>query len=746
MPRKFAILFLSVLAIACEDEPPSPVVAGTGSSISLRAMPYSIVSASSAAPVDTLRLDDRIRFEGALQPIASGPIWRGRLATGESGYWRIERAQSAAGSRGTLEFEFRAERGGILRLGTITRGNEPELSGLAQEVEPGEWTPVRFELDAAELPEGSIRRWTLHPPQGEVELRRPLALGPGLVHPASIRLERRRQDAWVLRNDSAIEWDLDLPDSVTLQLSFAQSGSSSPRGDGLGFYVQRLGDEGELATLWSRHLAPHANPNDSGWQDLALPLAPGRFRLRVGTRSSAERTEPFRTLENVHGDRPAIGTLRLRSTVDRRPNVLVIVVDTLRGDAFDDERMPLLRDRLDEYIEFPHAYATGAWTHPSTGSLLTGWLPLAHGLGMASEGISHFRPGMRLLAERFRDAGYLSYTASHNRIVGPREGFARGVDEFEETTRGDANVRGAERLSLSAWAWLRRNAEQGPFFAYLHYFDPHDRYAPPTEFASRFLPEELDEAVPDGARKGIVNIPMRRQIDDGVDPKPEVVKVLRALYDGEVAYTDHWLDWLLTRCEAEGWFDNTIVVFTADHGEEFQEHGGFKHGHTLFEEIVRVPLALRVPGMKAGRVLDGAEVSGIDLAPTLLELCELPREELPGLSLVSWMRGETAPDRPVYFSLRGNDGSGVHGRFSSKEGAIWDRSKMWVDADLIEPVYFDLHEDRGERSAATAPGTDKAERMLEILRATLAAAEGDSSAVADDPEALERLRALGYVD
>ena len=354
--------------------------------------------------------------------------------------------------------------------------------------------------------------------------------------------------------------------------------------------------------------------------------------------------------------------------------VLLISVDSLRADhmscygyesrtAPDIPTTPLIDRMLAERgTVFEHAVATTSWTLPSHMSMLSGLPNELHGVFDLPETLHESHTLIAQVFERagWRTAGFFSGPNLH-----PVFGFGRGFEEYVdcsaevvedpsvfdvksidgfETVKelhdrshvgitGPTVVREFER-------WLDGVGEDEPFFAFLHFWDVHYDYTPPPEH---------DVFDPDyrGRVSGV-------DFKDFVMPTPydkRDLEHLLALYDGEIHFTDHNVGLVLARLEAEGRLDDTLVVFTSDHGEEFMDHKKFGHKGTLYEEVMHVPLILRYPaGVPEGERVDEL-VSIIDIAPTILDLCGLPRtERMWGRSLTPAFDGELEP-RPVPIEL-----------------------------------------------------------------------------------------------
>ena len=201
--------------------------------------------------------------------------------------------------------------------------------------------------------------------------------------------------------------------------------------------------------------------------------------------------------------------------------------------------------------------------------------------------------------------------------------------EFRQS-KGSYYGRGDD-VNQAALEWLDQGASEQPFYLYLHYMDVHSPYVSPEPFQDRFVQAEGRNVYQNGLPKG----------------RPSLVnqEFTRARYDGGIAYLDHVFGELQAGLAERGLIQNTYLVFTADHGDEFMEHGGFGHGETLYREMTQVPLFISGPGLSARTIQ--APVSGVDLFPTLCELLGVPAPAgLQGASLVPLMQGTQLPGGP----------------------------------------------------------------------------------------------------
>ena len=431
---------------------------------------------------------------------------------------------------------------------------------------------------------------------------------------------------------------------------------------------------------------------------------------------------------------------------ERPPNVLLVVVDTLRADrvGFAGSRRGLtpFLDRLAATgTVFERAYATTSWTLPSVASLFTSRYALQHG-------VVRFRSPLaedeRTLAEALAARGFASGGFSANFLLADALGFGQGFDHWQalvgDLSPGGEPYASAGELRGRALAWLDGLARPAgdPVLLYLHFMEPHSPYSPPEPFRSRFLPRG---AAPEQVR--LAEERMRALQVEAISA--EQAAILAALYDAEVAALDRELETVFAELGARGFLERAVVVVTADHGEEFREHGGLVHGRSLFEEVVRVPLLVLAPGRPGGRVVQ-EPVSLIDVAPTVLELLRLPSEAaFEGRSLVPLIDGGAREPAPVLLELAANTDAAADLRVHAL-GIVRGDRKLLLGPGEDAGALFELEHDPGERSpldpAASAEGSALREE-LEAARSRLAGRGGALVPFGED--LLRQLRALGYL-
>lgn len=454
---------------------------------------------------------------------------------------------------------------------------------------------------------------------------------------------------------------------------------------------------------------------------------------------------------------------------ERPRNLLLVSLDTLRADhvsAYGHPRptTPHLDRLAARGILFENAYSHAPHTAPSHMSLFTSLYPGEHGVRNFEDG-----GGVRLdervptLAQLLQRAGYRTRAVVSGGNVAASLGFDRGFARYDERPSAARWVFDAALDTLRELA-----AHDAPFFLFVHTYEIHDPYVAPAAFRKLFTdpdyrgsvtgsPEELARRAPGGDYAS-----RHRAFWQAVDRQsPADLRQLVALYDAGIRVADHHLGRLLRELAALGLEEETAVVVLSDHGEEFGEHGGFIH-QQVYDEVLRVPLVLRLPGSDAppGRRVS-ARVRLIDVLPTVLGYLGVPAPaHLRGESLLPLVEQPVREDRPVFAQHPGAATSAlILGSWKAVarppslllRGRVFGSLGLHLAQAARRGELFDLARDRAERvdRAEHAPQRlramldriDEATRALERSRESL---DGDRARA--DAETRRRLEALGYVD
>ena len=435
---------------------------------------------------------------------------------------------------------------------------------------------------------------------------------------------------------------------------------------------------------------------------------------------------------------------------DSRPNVILIVIDALRPDrlgcyGYERPTSPTLDGLASEGAVFTDVMAQAAETLISVPAFLTGRYPREHGLVWQLEG-AEVLVGSELraptMAEILRESGYATAAVSANPLISAESAVAKGFDMFEHSWGLPSVWRAtAAEVNQSAYPLLEgwRSAPK-PFFLYLHYMDPHNAYCPPSEFCVFGRPgytprdEKINKIMNELAeREGTVGVTDERLAERELVRKD--IARLSDLYDGEVLCADHHLGELFRRLKQLGLYDNTIIIITADHGEALLEHESLKHGGTLYQEAVHVPLIIKGPGIPAGQRITGL-VELNDLAPTVLAAAGIEVEvEMSGRSVLPALTGGGDLEaRPAMAELP------AQGTYALRLGDL----KLIASADTAE--LYDLSQDPGElvNLAEAQPETVARlrQRLDQVLAEHPAAPPLLGAATAREKDAL---RSLGYL-
>lgn len=388
-----------------------------------------------------------------------------------------------------------------------------------------------------------------------------------------------------------------------------------------------------------------------------------------------------------------------------RPDVLLITIDTLRGDALGiyggRAATPALDRLVRRGVRFDNAVAHAVLTLPSHTSILSGLDPSRHDV--------HDNVGFRASsdldtwAERLKRAGYATAAFVGGFPLDSQFGLAQGFDLYDDFYGHSASdgfyfvERRAEDVVVRARRWIE--TQRGPWFAWVHVYDPHAPYEAPAPFG---------------------------------------VEYANDAYAGEIAYTDAALASLLSDAERTG----ALVVVTSDHGEALGDHGERTHGIFAYGATLRVPLIVAgMPRLRAGTAVV-QRVGHADILPTVLELLGISQEGTEGASLVAAMTGVTGSDigtRPVYFESLGPN---LTRNWAPLRG-IFRGNRKFIDLPL--PELYDLEHDRAELDNLSSRRATWLHELKTALDAHLEGAATGAGPITEDAATLARLRALGYV-
>lgn len=450
------------------------------------------------------------------------------------------------------------------------------------------------------------------------------------------------------------------------------------------------------------------------------------------------------------------GPWRLGLRAPARPSVLLLSIDTLRADhlgCYGGTRVatPNIDRIAAEGALFENAACPMPMTRPSLSTVHTSLHPREH--GVVNNGVS-LAPDAVTLAEVLAGAGYATAAFTPVRLLDEASGLAQGFATYDAP---DAHHVPADRVAPQALDWLAARDPAQPFFVWLHLFDPHLPYAPPAQYVQ-------GEGVSEVSWRSLL---ATANANDGDVPASVLERALE-LYAGEVAYVDHWVGAVLAQLEALGVLDDTIVVFTADHGECFDHGIFFEHADCLYDGAAKVPLLVRYPTRVAPGTRVAEQVEHLDVAPTILALAGVAAPpEFRGRALLPdppRAPGAFAPEafalieHPLYQDRNAAERSRKQERIRSVAGMptreiVTDRPssavrgstwKLITDGPASE--LYDLPEDPAEAhdlASAKPEVTGELRRVLEAKQAQHPLRLREDGNV--NPRLRETLKALGYV-
>lgn len=434
-------------------------------------------------------------------------------------------------------------------------------------------------------------------------------------------------------------------------------------------------------------------------------------------------------------------------------NVVLISIDTLRPDhlgcyGYSWETSPTIDRLAEEGVLFENAFSSTTWTLPAHLALLTSLPDLVHGVMTEAFLLDQDRI---TLAEILKEQGYSTYGIFTGPLLLPRWGFGQGFDNYVDATLYDKSLDGPQMMNASerdrttpeamknVELLLDKNGEK-PFFLFLHLFDCHPDFVPPAPYDTMFDPDYTGN---------IHGVDIMNNPDIQRDMDPGDLNHLLALYDGEIRFVDEvGIAGLLGILKERGILEKTLIVITADHGEEFFEHGVFGHRQNLYDTTLQIPLIIWCPERIPAGMRIKNQVRIIDIMPTILDLLAAPQSpEGLGQSLIPLMNDQDGlkKERPLFAVLKD------YKRY--QEALRTEKYKMIRDYMREERMYIDLEEDPEEVRPSTdqnLPEFQEGMNRFFFIRLNLTSYSktlpwNKITAPKMDPELIERLKSLGYI-
>ncbi len=433
---------------------------------------------------------------------------------------------------------------------------------------------------------------------------------------------------------------------------------------------------------------------------------------------------------------------------DKRPKrnpIILISIDTLRSDhlgtyGYNRATSPNIDNLATESAVFENAYSQSPNTIISHATMLTSLHPIVHGVTPDYK----LGPSLTTIAEYFKTAGYKTggFT-THKDWLCRRMGFGQGFDAFY------SEYVNARTVNRQVFEFLEKNADD-EFFLFIHYYDVHSDftdlpYRTSTYFDTAFCKDYQGDF--NGCSDGVCASEYLKHLNEtGTPLLDQDLQYIIGLYDGGILYTDHHIGQLMNKLKELEIYDNTMIVITADHGEEFREHGHFLH-EQLFSEIMHVPLIMKFPHSQSiGRY---PQMSGvIDIMPTMLDFSAIQHNGQQGISLLPIVNGSQTKGHPVFSTLKLSD------ICMEDHITVRNRTYSFFTWDKFKHTYlFNLNTDPEETADLSAQYTNIAGTMLKMTKKHFQLnykarnrLKHKRRKVQQSAEATKRLKSLGYLN
>lgn len=434
----------------------------------------------------------------------------------------------------------------------------------------------------------------------------------------------------------------------------------------------------------------------------------------------------------------------------RAPNILLIILDTLRPDhlscyGYGETTSPNLDKLAEEGALFQNAFCTAPWTLPSHGSIFTGAYVSRHGLDQGNE---HLSTDLTTLPRLLSQQGYHTAAFSSNIWVSPLTGLARGFHHFKRANQppfddiqnpnilqkiikeiywryffkrydyGAREINGAIRDFFSS-GWC----QDQPFFIFINYLETHLQYEPPRKFRNMFLRDRAQKRL---ARR--INQDARKVNGGLYKMSDEELEILRALYDAEIRYVDHRVGELLSMLKDLKILDDTLLIITSDHGENLGDHGLMDHQFSLYDTLIRVPLIVRYPKAFQPGTVVGQQVQTVDFLPTIADVLNLKKDALPvnqiqGRSLLQAQGQRKA--RTVFAEYLNPRVQVLQRAFPDRDWSKFNKKLRAIRKQKYKLIYssygdhelFDISQDPAESENIILEHPEVAENLLQELDA-----------------------------
>ncbi len=553
------------------------------------------------------------------------------------------------------------------------------------------------------------------------------------TYTSSVELGGNARESLVTHGGMSLTWYAEIPENGSLSLALGQEGEG---GGTARIFVRPEGG--------SRTKVHEARTNNT-WQSARVNLSEYAGQVVQLTFVGEGGSGRF-AWANAAIQYPAV-TL---PEAEPAKNVVVVLVDTLRASKLHPwngesrVRTPVLDALAQESVVFEHGQSSENWTKPAVGAILTGLHPMDHGARTQSAVLSD---SVTMVSEHFKSNGFATGGFIANGYISDRFGFDQGWDRYKNFIRESGASSEARDVFQEAGDWALEHRDER-FFLYVHTIDPHVPYDPEEEFVSMYDSRSNYEGQVRPRMTGEL-LANAKGNNPSVVFSPSDVRRLEALHDGEITQHDRHMGAFIDRLKESGLWEDTVFVFVSDHGEEFNEHGSWGHGHSIYQELLHVPFLIHREGLNPRRV--GAAVGTIDIPSTLTEMAGIPAMNgVASRSLLPLMHGQQRPGPEVAMSEF----------LDERRVMITSHWKFFVRGNLRHNM-FDLREDPSESNQLDVTDNPIAARYLRTLQGQFLGASDRANwldaeqragqrhragEVQMDSELQQQLRELGYLN
>lgn len=443
-----------------------------------------------------------------------------------------------------------------------------------------------------------------------------------------------------------------------------------------------------------------------------------------------------------------IRSIKKKPLFPRKFNIIAIGIDTCRKShmscyGYNYPTTPFLDELARDSIIFTHAFSQSPWTLPAFASFFTSTYPSVHGARGKAESGKFFsiRQGVPSGVETIARLGIITKAFVNAPFLSSVFGFAKGFVDYDYAHGNNARIRRADRTIKQAMDWIEEN-RKNRFFLFIHFFDPHLNYDPPRAPLKRLAHQRRFNY------RGPLQAPfslLSEIREKKISLTPDDWTFIQLLYDAEIAFVDENCGRLFYFLQERKLYDKTLIVVFSDHGEEFLDHGGFEHGHTQYDELLNIPLIIKMPSnFKAGKTVSN-QVNLIDIMPTLLDMLSADKpKSFEGKSFLGWITEDRAEENRPAFSEETSWGEEL-------KCARADQFKFIANSTFEKQELYDISADPQEKRNLYGVETEKAEKMKEMLLFWIK----QNSAVVErmkkerhtdlDQKLIDNLRSLGYI-